>query len=79
MQTMLPLLGGAAIYAGSVAFLPDGVTREQRGFPRVGAGDRRRFPCSTNRWRARVVAAGARSPRRLAGDVRHSPPEIRDA
>jgi hypothetical protein len=42
-QTMLPLLGGAAICAGSVAFLPDGVTRDQRGFPRVGAGDRRRF------------------------------------
>ena len=36
---MLPLLGGAAICAGSVAFLPDGVTRDQRGFPRVGAGD----------------------------------------
>jgi len=38
---MLPLLGGAAISAGSVAFLPDGVTRDQRG--RRRGLPRRRF------------------------------------
>jgi uncharacterized repeat protein (TIGR02543 family) len=34
-QTMLPLPGGTAICAGSVALIPGGVTTDQRGFARL--------------------------------------------
>ena len=34
-QTMPPVLGGAAICAGSIALLPSGLTQDQRGFPRT--------------------------------------------
>lgn len=34
-QTMLPVQGGAAICAGSMALLPGGITQDQRGFQRV--------------------------------------------
>jgi hypothetical protein len=34
-QTMLPVPGGAAICAGSVALVPGDLDRDQRGFPRI--------------------------------------------
>jgi len=38
-QTMMPVAGGDAICAGDVALVPDGVTTDQRGFPRTSPGN----------------------------------------